>query len=124
MFGNRGKGMLYEKRAERFLVGNGLRLLQRNFNCRQGEIDLVMADGDTLCFVEVKYRHSGAFGGAAYSLPWHKRRRVIAAARYYLQRTGRGLDTAVRFDALLIQRHADGCEVFDWIKNAFDATGA
>ena len=123
MFGNRGKGMLYEKRAERFLVRNGLRLLQRNFNCRRGEIDLVMRDGDTLCFVEVKYRRSENFGGAAFSLPLHKRQRVIAAARYYLQRTGGGLDTAVRFDAL-IQRHADGSETFDWIKNAFDADGA
>ena len=121
MFAGRNKGMLFERRAEQFLRRQGLKLLRRNFNCRFGEIDLIMQDGETLCFVEVKYRRSSAFGGAAWSLPPHKQRRVVAAAALYLQRR-RGAEPPARFDALLIQQQPDGSERFDWIKNAFDAS--
>ncbi|MDJ0779626.1 MAG: YraN family protein [Gammaproteobacteria bacterium] len=120
MFASRNKGMLFEKRAEDFLRRRGLQLVRRNFHCRFGEIDLIMRDGATLCFVEVKYRRSRAFGGAAWSLPPGKQRRIVAAAALYLQ-TLRGAEPATRFDALLIQRQADGSETFDWIRNAFDA---
>ncbi len=122
MFAARNKGMLFERRAEQFLRRQGLKLLRRNFNCRCGEIDLIMQDGETLCFVEVKYRRSKAFGGAAWSLPPGKQRRIVAAAALYLQTLGES-EPPVRFDALLIQRQADGSEYFDWIKNAFDAGG-
>ncbi len=121
MFASRNKGMLFERRAEQFLRRQGLKLLRRNFNCRFGEIDLIMRDGETLCFVEVKYRRSRAFGGAAWSLPPHKQRRVVAAAALYLQ-SRRGEAPPARFDALLIQQQPDGSETFDWIKNAFDAS--
>ncbi len=121
MFASRNKGMLFERRAEQFLRRQGLKLLRRNFNCRFGEIDLIMRDGETLCFVEVKYRRSRAFGGAAWSLPPYKQRRVVAAAALYLQNR-RGVTPPARFDALLIQQQPDGSETFDWIKNAFDAS--
>ncbi len=121
MFAARNKGMLFERRAENFLRRQGLKLLRRNFYCRFGEIDLIMQDGDTLCFVEVKYRRSGAFGGAAWSLPRSKQRRVVAAAAVYLQRR-RGGEPPTRFDALLIQQQPDGGDRFDWIKGAFDAS--
>ena len=121
MFAGRNKGMLFERRAETFLRRQGLKLLRRNFNCRFGEIDLIMRDGETLCFIEVKYRRSGAFGGAAWSLPPRKQRRVVAAAALYLQ-SRRGAEPPTRFDALLIQQQPDGGEHFDWIKNAFDAS--
>ena len=120
MFASRNKGMLFERRAENFLRRQGLRLLQRNFRCRFGEIDLIMEDGETLCFIEVKYRRSQAFGGAAFSLPRGKQRRIVAAAARYLQNRG-GAAPPVRFDALLIQQQPDGSEHFDWIRNAFDA---
>ena len=112
--------MLFERRAENFLRRQGLKLLQRNFQCRFGEIDLVMQDGDTLCFVEVKYRRSKAFGGTAWTLPPGKQRKIAAAAALYLQGR-RGPEPPSRFDALLIQQEADGSETFDWIRNAFDA---
>ncbi len=122
MFASRNKGMLFERRAENFLRRQGLRLLQRNFHCRFGEIDLIMEDSETLCFIEVKYRRSQAFGGAAFSLPRGKQRRIVAAAALYLQNRG-GAAPPVRFDALLIQQQPDGSETFDWIRSAFGADG-
>jgi putative endonuclease len=69
MTGNLSKGLRYEVHARRYLERQGLQLLQQNFRCRFGEIDLVMRDRDSICFIEVKFRGSLAFGGAANSLP-------------------------------------------------------
>jgi putative endonuclease len=111
-----GSGVLGEAKEElarRHLEGQGLRLLARNHRCRHGEIDLVMRDGATLVFVEVRYRSSERFGGAAQSVDAHKQRRLIAAAGHYLQ--GHPTTLACRFDVLAIG--AD--DRIDWIRNAF-----
>jgi len=63
-----GRGPMAEAAAEEFLSGRGLRLLERNYRCRFGELDLVMRDGETLVFVEVRYRGSNSFGGAVASI--------------------------------------------------------
>src|SRR4026207_736743 len=62
----------------------GLQLVLRNFRCKGGEIDLVMLDGATLVFVEVRYRSSEEFGGAAASVTWRKQRRLANAAQDFL----------------------------------------
>lgn len=79
-----------------FLQRRGLRLLQRNYRCRFGEIDLVMQDGEAIVFVEVKQRSNGKFGGAAASISSHKRHRLVLAARHFLAEHG---EPACRFDA-------------------------
>jgi putative endonuclease len=110
----------------------GLSLVARNFKSPGrggGEVDLIMREPDgTLVFVEVRQRSHMAFGGAAASVGWAKQRRVIFAARHYLQRL-RQLPPC-RFDvvALQSQRAEHGAEPhgspeIQWIRGAFDATG-
>src|SRR5512132_3035254 len=109
----RNTGAQAEQQALGFLLCHGLKLEQRNYACRLGEIDLILLDGKTLVFVEVRMRRSRAFGGAAESITRRKRTRVIAAARHYL--AGKQPTPACRFDAVLIE--ADGAPL--WIKDAF-----
>ncbi len=115
------KGLRFEDQARDYLQAHGLLLLQSNYRCRFGEIDLVMRDGDTLCFIEVKFRKSLLFGGAAASMPKSKQRRIIKAARFYISAHNQIANQAMRFDALLIQRQANGSNNINWIQNAFYA---
>lgn len=103
-----------ENRAAAFLQQQGLRLVERNYRCRMGEIDLLMVHGDTLVFVEVRFRRSAGFGGAAASITGHKQRRLIHAAQHYLQQQAK--QPPCRFDAVLL----DGGKI-EWIKDAFSA---
>ena len=115
------KGMRYETAARQYLERQGLTLLDTNFRCRGGEIDLVMRDQDTTCFIEVRYRKHGAYGGAAESITPRKRQRIIHAALTYLASQPRLMQQALRFDALLIDQAASGDVGFNWIRSAFDA---
>jgi putative endonuclease len=108
------RGAMAEAAAEEFLNGHGLRLLERNYRCRFGELDLVMRDGDTLVFVEVRYRGSNSFGGAVASITAAKREKLLRAARHYMA-TRREIP-ACRFDAVLLSGDTHDLE---WIKNAF-----
>jgi putative endonuclease len=121
MPGNLHKGLCYETEAARYLEGKGCRLLTRGFRCRFGEIDLIVEDGDTVCFVEVKFRGTLGFGGAAFAIPAAKQRKLIKTAQYCILSNPGLANQAMRFDALLIQRQADGGDRYDWIKNAFYA---
>ncbi|MFX7820786.1 YraN family protein, partial [Acinetobacter baumannii] len=71
-----------------YLQQQGLRLLERNWRCKAGEIDLIMQDDATLVFVEVRRRKNDRFGGAAASVTWHKQQKLIRAAQWYLQQAG------------------------------------
>lgn len=92
--------------------------MQANFRCRFGEIDLIMHDRETICFVEVKYRRSRAFGGAAAAIPPTKQRKLIRSARCFLAASPALANRPLRFDALLIQREGNGEERIEWVKNA------
>lgn len=111
---NRGKSA--EDAAAEYLQARGLKLAARNYHCRFGEIDLVMRDGDTLVFVEVRSRRSSAFGGAAASITSAKREKLAAAARHYL--SGRSPVPPCRFDAVLIEGEPPRIE---WLRSAFEA---
>ena len=91
----------------------GLRLLERNWRCRHGEIDLIAEEGQTLVFAEVRMRSSGGFGGAAESVTAAKRARLIAAARLYLMRRP---ESACRFDVFLVEGVPASVR---WIRDAF-----
>jgi len=110
-------GQSAEKRAEIFLESNGLMLVARNWRCRFGEIDLIMQDGATRVFVEVRLRSRSDFGGAAASVTPTKQRKLLAAARQYLT-TLKTLPPC-RFDVVALS----GDTRPDWIKNAFDDMG-
>jgi putative endonuclease len=111
-------GQAKERLAESFLLGHQLRLLVRNHRCRFGEIDLVMQDGQVLVFVEVRYRRSTRYGTPAETVDSRKRRRLVLAARHYLQ-TSRS-QAPCRFDVVAIH----GQDKIHWIRNAFVADGA
>jgi putative endonuclease len=105
-------GAQAEDQSLRFLLEHGLKLKQRNYACRLGEIDLILLDGKTVVFVEVRMRSSRSFGGAAESINARKRARLLAAARHYLSH--QLVTPQCRFDAVLIEH--DGAP--KWIKDA------
>jgi len=109
-----------EQLAEKYLQQQGLKLLQRNYRCRGGEIDLVMTDRDALVFVEVRYRKHQCFGGAMASVDRHKQQRLLRAAQHYLQRH-RNSDMACRFDVVAVSPGQDGAHALQWITNAIES---
>ena len=112
----RATGDHFEGAALSFLQAHGLRLVRANFLCRHGEIDLVMRDGETLVFVEVRYRRSSAFGGALGSVTAAKRRKLISAAHLWLAWHPHDARRPCRFDVLAFEG-----EAVEWVRAAFDA---
>jgi putative endonuclease len=97
-----------------FLQRQRLRFVARNVVCRGGEIDLVMRDRDgALVFVEVRARARRQFGGAAASIGWQKRQRLVRAAQYYLS-TRVGSVPACRFDVIAFEGNR-----LVWLRDAF-----
>lgn len=109
------KGNDSEQYAASYLQQQHLTLLQKNYRCRFGEIDLIMRDGATLVFIEVRMRSSDAFGGAAASITSSKQMKLLHTARHYISRLN--AEPACRFDVVLLSG-ADGRKV-EWLKNAF-----
>jgi putative endonuclease len=114
-------GKYAEQLAETYLNQRGLKLLQRNYLCRGGEIDLIMTDNGTLVFVEVRYRKHQMFGGAAASVDQRKQQRLLLAARHYLQQHQAG-NRPCRFDVVAISPGADGQNAVEWISNAIETS--
>ena len=110
-----------EKLAEGFLHKKGLTTLTRNFRCRFGEIDLVMQDGETIVFVEVRFRSNNKFGGPLASITDAKRKRLLTTTQFYLQKNSRLLNRNQRFDVIGIVGQADRATKIEWIKNAIEA---
>jgi putative endonuclease len=109
-------GAQAEQLAAQFLQQRGLVLLQHNYRCRHGEIDLIMRDGDMLVFVEVRLRSSNNFGGAAASIGAIKQHKLLRTAQQYLS-TLRHVPPC-RFDAVLFHS-VDNAMDIEWVKNAF-----
>jgi putative endonuclease len=112
----RNAGIAAEQLAASFLKQQGLVLIAQNYHCRFGEIDLIMRDGNTLVFIEVRLRGHSGFGGAAESITFSKQRKLIITANHYLQQHG---NQPCRFDAILMSK-ADYAHI-EWIQHAFDA---
>jgi|ThiBiocorrection_1091964.scaffolds.fasta_scaffold01204_7 putative endonuclease len=106
-------GIDAERFAEAFLRQHGLALLQRNYRCRFGEIDLIMRDDIVMVFVEVRMRKSLFFGGAAASITPNKQQKLILTARHYL--SSLKATPPCRFDAVLLSGE-DGRKI-EWIKD-------
>lgn len=103
--------------AAEFLRNQGLRILEKNFRCRNGEIDLIARDGKYLVFIEVKYRKNQGSGSSFAAVGKQKQRTIIKVALFYLIRHGFQDDIPCRFDVVGI----DGEEI-RWIKNAFECS--
>ena len=85
---NRAIGTDYEKRACEFLETQGFSVLERNFRCRQGEIDIIARDGTYLVFVEVKYRKTAGSGSPLSAVDFRKQKKISRVALYYLTKNG------------------------------------
>ena len=107
-------GLYYETQAAVFLEKQGYQILERNFRCPAGEIDLIAKEGEYLCFVEVKYRSERKTGTPEEAVDAKKQKRISRAALYYLMKQGLGDTTPCRFDVVGIR--PDGIRV---TKNAF-----
>lgn len=121
MVGVEQGGARGEERACRHLRGQGLTILERNYRCRVGEIDVVARDGDTLVFVEVKERGDDSHGDAVEAVTAPKRRRVIKAARLWAAAHGES-ESFIRFDVVAIDWRDDEA-VLRHERGAFDADG-
>ncbi len=113
---SRALGLQAETRAAEYLQRKGYRVVDRNWTCRGGEIDLVCEHGDTVVFVEVRARSNDAHGTPLETVVDAKRRRLIRAAEIYLHQK-QWWDRACRFDVVAVTR--DGIE---HIEDAFAAT--
>lgn len=102
MKNKREVGSYYEQIAADYLISLGYRILERNFCCRRGEIDLIAREGEYLVFVEVKYRSTAAFGNPGEAVDKKKQEKLYRAAMYYLHRLSYGYEPLCRFDAVVI----------------------
>ncbi len=110
------QGAAAEELALRYLEAQGLTLVMRNFRCRTGELDLIMRDGGSLVFVEVRSRRYVRYGTPAESVTRAKQQKLLRAATFYLQR--QRLDLPCRFDVVAILRPG-GEPHIEWIRDAF-----
>ncbi|HEV7777179.1 MAG TPA: YraN family protein [Luteibacter sp.] len=114
-------GDRFEQQACEALVLAGLAVITRNFNTRFGELDLVMREGATVVFVEVRYRRSLRFGGAIASVTRKKQARLIRAAQCFLIAHPAHARRPCRFD--VVGFHGDGAsEDMQWLRAAFEAS--
>ena len=107
-------GTSYEIKAEEYLLKNGYRILERNFQNRCGEIDIIAKDGEYFCFIEVKYRTTKAYGSPLEAVNVRKQNQIRKVAQYYFMKNKLHDGIPCRFDVI-------GFEGEDMvhIKNAF-----
>lgn len=115
-------GISGETLAAEFLRKRGYRILLKNFRCRAGEIDLIAKQGGTLCFIEVKTRQGHSQGEGMEAVTWHKQRRMIRAAQFFLLTRGiEDTESPVRFDVVSIEMNGRQVPAVQLIQNAFEA---
>lgn len=108
---NHPKGIEGENLALSFLEKQGLTLVERNWHCRYGELDLVMKEGAVYVFVEVKYRKNDQFGGAINSISSAKCAKLMRTAELYLQTNQ--INNSCRVDGVFLQDN----QAPIWLKN-------
>ena len=107
------RGESAEEQAHKFLINKGLSPVCRNYRCKQGELDLIMTDHQTLVIIEVRFRKTDQYGSAAETVTRAKQSRIIAATHIYL--SSHKADRPVRFDVIAISGNGN----VEWIQNAF-----
>lgn len=118
---NKGTGEFGEEVAANFIIGCGYRILERNFSCKGGEVDIIARDpaDNSLVFVEVKTRKGLSYGVPQLAVTPFKQRQISKAALTWLGKKQLH-DHNARFDVIAILLHTDGSQAIDHIKNAFD----
>ena len=113
-------GATYEEAASRHLQHHGLSIVARNYQARVGELDIVAEGGRCLHFVEVRYRRSERFGGAAASITAAKQRRIARCARHFLLHQPVYANHRCQFDVVTVSG-GDYPYRFEWLQDAFCA---
>ena len=115
-------GMASENLALKFLRRRGMELLVRNYQCRVGEIDLIVRKGTTIAFVEVRFRKNRSYGSPIESVTPAKQSKIILCARHFLMRNPQLADYDFRFDIVGIgqNKNCSGYQI-EWLENAFEA---
>tara|TARA_B110000881_G_C18410354_1_gene430609 strand:- start:133 stop:513 length:381 start_codon:yes stop_codon:yes gene_type:complete len=114
-------GDMSEQLAKHYLEKSGLLFITGNFHSRQGEIDLIMKEQQTLVFIEVKYRKNATFGGAISAVTYKKQQKIKQCAKFYLQQQNLNeYNTDCRFDVIALQGTQNEHDIeISWLKNAF-----
>ncbi len=115
IYNRRKLGEEQESLAVSYLEANGYEIIQRNFYCKAGEIDIIAKQEEYLVFIEIRFRSSVANGYPEESVTKRKQNRIIQSARYYMYKMRLSEDTPVRFDVVAILGTR-----FRLIKNAFE----
>jgi putative endonuclease len=116
----RAAGAAFEQHACRELERAGLKLLARNYTTRHGELDLVMREGETVVFVEVRHRVRASHGDAAASITATKQIRLIQTAQLWLADHPQHAQRTCRFDVISYDGPVDGAQMH-WLRGAFEA---
>ncbi|WP_371188092.1 YraN family protein [Thalassotalea maritima] len=115
----RSLGQLAEKVALNYLKQQGLKYIQANFQCKMGEIDLIMQSPHGWVFVEVKYRHHRQFAAPEASVDSRKMAKIIKTAQFFLQKNNLSeYNSDCRFDVITISGDLHSPDI-NWHKNAF-----
>lgn len=109
-------GSAGESIAREYLEAKGWRFVEANWLCKAGEIDLIMIDGSTRVFVEVRFRAGSGYGGAAETISWQKQRKLLRTARWYQQQENYWGD--IRFDVVCVGTQDDSYSI-EHIEGAF-----
>ncbi len=116
MYNKRSVGTQYEQIAVRYLMERGYVIIEHNFQCRTGEIDIIANENGYLIFVEVKYRKNTAKGLPQEAVDTYKRQKITRTAEYYMLKKHIPVDTPCRFDVVIILDRE-----ISLIQNAFEA---
>jgi len=116
------RGQAAETYVSHWLQQRGLVLLERNYHCQFGEIDIIARQEAILVFVEVRFRRSSSYGTALDSVTYHKQQRLIQAALHYLLTQQISTDTVCRFDVVGVYQDHGSTWHCQWIQNAFDGS--
>ncbi len=114
MMNKREIGKKYENIARDYLIWQDYDIIESNFSCRIGEIDIIAKNDGYLCFIEVKYRDKDSLAKGVFAVDKYKQKKIYNVAKYYMMKNSISESTACRFDVVSI----DGDEI-TLIKNAF-----
>lgn len=118
----RETGNAMEDYVASYLQQQGLRILERNFQTKLGEIDLIARDCDNIVFVEVRYREKQNYGSSSETVTFYKQQRIIKTALSYLKQKQLLEKVSCRFDVIAVTGHINQPSL-EWIKDAFQAPG-
>lgn len=111
------KGLAIEQLAAQYLQQQGMLILERNFHCKYGELDLIGKTQTELVFIEVRYRNNSYYGSAAETITYTKQKKIIIAANYYLSKNNWATCLPCRIDVIAMSGDPNSLKI-EWIQNA------